>query len=161
MGAPKKMLITSKSSLPTKILETKKLEEKAVEANDNLLDKPPKWLRDARSKKEWKRLVGEFKPLKIINNLDYNNLAAYCNAFSFFVETTENMKGEPLTKEYTNKFGATNEVENPIIKVQMKYSDEMRKYASLLGLTVDSRLKMATIKVSNNKNKISDEFGDI
>ena len=43
----------------------------------------------------------------------------------------------------------------------MKYSDEMRKYSSLLGLSIDSRLKLATIKSKETKQDIVDDFGDI
>ncbi|WP_454053960.1 P27 family phage terminase small subunit [Clostridium sp. Marseille-Q7071] len=72
----------------------------------------------------------------IQGNLDLNNLGAYCNAYSSYIEITNEIK-RTATKfiEYTNKVGATNIIENPLIKIQMKYSDEMRKYSSLLGLT--------------------------
>lgn len=43
----------------------------------------------------------------------------------------------------------------------MKYSDEMRKYASLLGLSIDSRLKIAALKGAKKKDEISNEFGEI
>ena len=43
----------------------------------------------------------------------------------------------------------------------MKYSDEMRKYASLLGLSIDSRLKLASLKGKKKNDEINDEFGDI
>lgn len=37
----------------------------------------------------------------------------------------------------------------------------MRKFAGLVGLTIDSRLRFASIKVKELKNEIEDEFGDI
>ena len=37
----------------------------------------------------------------------------------------------------------------------------MKKFASLLGLTIDSRLKIATIKNQSNQNDLIDDFGDI
>ena len=37
----------------------------------------------------------------------------------------------------------------------------MKKYSSLLGLTIDSRLKIATLKLTETKKDIVDEFGDI
>lgn len=45
--------------------------------------------------------------------------------------------------------------------IQKKYAEEMRKFASLCGLTIDSRLKAATIKIDKVENEIEDEFGDI
>lgn len=139
----------------------KEMQEKIIETGMEQLEKPPKWLRDKEAKREWKRLVEQFKNLAIISNLDLNNLGAYCNAYSSYIEATRELKGQPLTIEYTNKGGATNIIENPLIKIQLKYSDEMKKYSSLLGLTIDSRLKMASIKLTETKKDIVDEFGDI
>lgn len=64
--------------------------------------------------------------LSVISNLDLNNLGAYCNAYSSYIEATKELKGQLLTIEYTNKGGATNVIENPLIKIQLKYSDEMK-----------------------------------
>lgn len=79
------------------------------------------------SKKEWKRLLEQFKTIGgIISNLDFNNLGAYCNAYSFYLQATKELGEQPLTIEYTNKGGQVNSVENPLIKIQIKYSDEMK-----------------------------------
>ena len=118
-------------------------------------------MRDLTAKKEWKRLNKELEEISVICNLDYNNLGAYCNAYSFYVQATKELDKEPLITEFTNKAGATNFIENPLIRIQLKYSDEMKKFASLLGLTIDSRLKIATIKNQNNQNDLVDDFGDI
>ena len=90
-----------------------------------------------------------------------NNLGAYCNAYSSYLEASKELAKQPQVVEYTNKAGATNFVENPYIKIQLKYSDEMRRYSSLLGLSIDSRLKLATIKSKETKQEIVDDFGDI
>ena len=37
----------------------------------------------------------------------------------------------------------------------------MRKFAGLVGLTIDSRLRFASIKAKELKDEIEDEFGDI
>lgn len=161
MARPKKMLNTQEGHLTKKQQEEKKLQEEIIKIGIEQLSKPPKWLRDNVAKKEWKRLVEQFKLLSIISNLDLNNLGAYCNAYSSYLEATQELKGQPLTIEYTNKGGATNIIENPLIKIQLKYSDEMKRYSSLLGLTIDSRLKMATIKLTETKKDIVEDFGDI
>lgn len=57
--------------------------------------------------------------------------------------------------------GSYTYVENPLIKIQKLYAEEMRKFAGLVGLTIDSRLRFASIKVKELKNEIEDEFGDI
>ena len=161
MARPKKMLAIQEGHLEKKQQEEKKLQEQIIQTGMEQLEKPPKWLRDSLAKKEWKRLVEQFKTLSVISNLDLNKLGAYCNAYSSYIEATKELKGQPLTIEYTNKGGATNVIENPLIKIQLKYSDEMKKYSSLLGLTIDSRLKIATLKLTETKKDIVDEFGDI
>lgn len=161
MARPKKMLEMQEGHLTKQQQEEKKLQEQMMQTGTEQLNKPPTWLMDSIAKKEWKRLVEQFKSLSVISNLDLNNLGAYCNAYSSYITATKELKGQPLTIEYTNKGGATNVIENPLIKIQLKYSDEMKKYSSLLGLTIDSRLKMASLKLTETKNDIVDEFGDI
>lgn len=161
MARPKKMLNTQEGHLTKQQQEEKKIQEEIIKIGIEQLNKPPTWLRDNVAKKEWRRLVEQFKLLGVISNLDLNNLGAYCNAYSSYLETTKLLKGQPLTIEYTNKGGATNIIENPLIKIQLKYSDEMKRYSSLLGLTIDSRLKMATIKLTETKKDIVKDFGDI
>jgi len=161
MARPKKMLNMQEGHLTKEQQTEKELQEDIIKTGTEQLEKTPMWLRDNIAKKEWKRLVEQFKTIGIISNLDLNNLGAYCNAYSFYLESTKLLKGQPLTIEYTNKGGSTNTIENPLIKIQIKYSDEMKRFSSLLGLTIDSRLKMASIKLEKSKDRISDEFGDI
>lgn len=161
MARPKKMLNMQEGHLTKEQQTEKKIQEEMIQTATDQLQKPPNWLRDNVAKKEWKRLVEQFKTIGVISNLDLNNLGAYCNAYSFYLEATKNLQGQPLTVEYTNKGGSTNIIENPLIKIQIKYSDEMKRFSSLLGLTIDSRLKMATIKLNETKKNITEEFGDI
>jgi len=161
MGRPKKMLSMQEGHLTKEQQTEKQIQEQIIQLGSEQLRYPPEWLRDDIAKKEWLRLVDQFNSLKIISNLDLNNLGAYCNAYSGYLEATKELKGKPLTIEYTNKAGATNIIENPLIKIQIKYSDEMKKYASLLGLTIDSRLKIASLKLTETKKDITENFGDI
>lgn len=154
MARPKKPLAlkSETSNLTKEQKEEKKRTEQLVKTGSEQLNKPPSWLRNAVAKKEWNRLLKEFDKMEILSNLDYNNLGMYCNSFSSLVEITEEMKG----KKFADGIAA-----NPLVNVQLKYSEELRRYASTLGLTIDSRLKMASLKISTEKNKIEDEFGEI
>lgn len=161
MARPRKNLSTQQGHLTQEQQKEKELAEQFTNSGSDQLQKPPKWLRDATAKKEWKRLIEQYNKLGIITNLDLNNLGAYCNAYSFYRDATEELKTAPLTVEYMAKNGITNTIENPLIKIQIKYSDEMKRYSSLLGLTVDSRLKLGQIKLGKTDNKVTKEFGDI
>ena len=140
--------------------QKRKQEEAAVSGNSDQLEKPPAWLTDAVAKKEWKRLVKELQNIQIIGNLDLNNLGAYCNAYSNYRKATKEMKDAPLTVEKHTRYGVQM-VPNPLIGIQAKYLDEMRQYASLCGLTIDSRLKAGTAKVEKQDDKIRKTFGAI
>ena len=63
----------------------KEIEEDLIKANSDQLEKAPRWLRDKVAKKEWKRLVEQFRTIAVISNLDLNNLGAYCNAYSSYI----------------------------------------------------------------------------
>lgn len=126
------------------------------------LEKPPNWLIDAKAKKEFKRIVKNFQDIEVIGNLDINNIAGYCNAYSLYIDATKKLmetKELIIIKQMPN--GAYTEVPNPIIKIHKQYAEEMRKFASLCGLTIDSRLKLAVQKTTKDREDIEELFGDI
>lgn len=126
------------------------------------LQKPPSWLIDARAKKEFERIVKNFEKIELIGNLDLNNIAGYCNAYSMYINSTQEfkkIKSLMITKQMTN--GAYTEIPNPIIKIQRQCAEEMRRFASLCGLTIDSRLKLAVQKTTKEKQEVDEDFGDI
>ena len=87
----------------------------------------------------------------LFRSLDYNNLGAYCNSFASYTEL--------VTRIGTN-FGVGKEV-HPLSKLLLNYSDEMRKYAAMLGLSIDSRLKKVPEALENKEKEIENSFGDI
>lgn len=155
----KPLELTNKHLTKEEILN-KELAEKLVKAkSDNL--KAPSWLKDKVAKKEFKRILEELKELDFISNLDVNNLACYCEAYSNYIKTTTELNNSTLTISKVMQNGAINIVENPLINIQKKYAEEMRKFAALCGLTIDSRLKIGMAKVNKINDGIEDEFGDI
>ena len=57
--------------------------------------------------------------------------------------------------------GNGQETENPLVGIQRRYAQEMRDFEKLCGLTIDSRLKLASSKAKNIDDDIQDKFGDI
>lgn len=141
-------------------LNAQRTEESVIVGREQL-EKPPTWLIDGTAKKEFNRIVTEFEKINIVGNLDLNNIAGYCNAYSMYRKTTKELKGAELLVEAQMPNGTYTLKENPLIKIQKNYAEEMRKFASLCGLTIDSRLKAGTSKVSKENEYITDEFGDI
>lgn len=154
------------SGMQTKHLTKEEIIEK--EQQENLivvgredLHKPPIWLIDNIAKKEFKRIVKNFENLDVIGNLDLNNIGGYCNAYSMYIKATREIaESGVLTIEKQLPNGSYTIVENPLIKIQKQYADEMRRFASLCGLTIDSRLKLAVQKTTKERQEIEDYFGD-
>ncbi|MCD8148843.1 MAG: phage terminase small subunit P27 family [Clostridiales bacterium] len=138
----------------------KRKEEASVTTGKRQLRYAPDWLIDDVAKKEWKRLVKALGEIEIIGDLDRNNLAAYCNAFSKYVKVTKELAEAPFLVEKWTKSGCT-EVPNPLIGIQKGYADEMRRFAALCGLTIDSRLKAAAVKTAKEEDALEEKFGNI
>ena len=133
-------------------IQRKQLEKDAVWVGDEQMDNPPEWLRDKIAVAEWHRLVTEFRKKQLVSNLDYNNLGGYCNAFSTYVEIVNDLKEDDILPGTQP---------NPLISLQLKYSEEMRKFANTLGLTVQSRLQSGSNALNEKDKKVGDDFGEI
>lgn len=161
MGKARKPL-EMQSKHVTSIEKAKRRQEEAViVVGAEQLRQPPVWLTDQGAIKEWYRLVKELAKIDIIGNLDKNNLACYCYAYVKWIETTKELEGADLIYYVTDTNGNTVPKENPLINIQRKYGYEMRKYASLCGLTIDSRLKAATTKTTQKQEELQERFGGI
>ena len=48
-----------------------------------------------------------------------------------------------------------------MVDIQKGYAEEMRRFAALCGLTIDSRLKAGTVKANKQQEEIENRFGAI
>lgn len=138
----------------------KEEEEDLLVLGKEQLQDPPSWLINDVARNEFKRIVKEIDKIDVIGNLDINNLGGYCNSFANYIIATEELKGKSFVSRKMTKNGPII-IKNPWVEIQKNYADEMRKFASLCGMTIDSRLKVATIKTTQQQENIIDEFGDI
>ena len=160
MPRNRKPLAMQKGHLTVVQQEEKTQQEQLVTVGNEQLKKTPKWLIDNTAKAEYKRLVKEFEKIEVVGNLDLNNIVCYCNAYSNYRKATAELAGEPLVIEKTLPNGSSVMAENPLIKIQKIYAEEMRKFATTVGLTIDSRLKTACFQTSKENEAIIDDFGD-
>ena len=149
MGRARKPLAVQKGDLTVARQVELEQAEAAVRTDAGQLGRPPKWLIDPVAKKEWKRVVTELSQIGIVGNLDLNNIAGYCNAFSLYRRAVT-----ALTSD-----GAL--FDKDAVDVMKKYADEMRRFAALCGLTIDSRLKAGAYIAEKKQQDISAQFGDI
>lgn len=152
MGA-RKSLNQQKGNLTVIQQQQKELEEERAKTfvGKEELKNPPNWLVNEVAIEEWKRIVKELEATPLFNNLDYNNLGVYCNAVAKYSE---------LVKQVGMKFRIGKELNN-LVSLELKYSDEIKKYASLLGLTLDGKLRLITGDIKAEANKTEQEFGEI
>jgi len=160
MSRSRKPLAEQRGHLTAAQRDEKKEQEKFIIIGKEQLKRVPKWLIDETAETEYKRLVKEFKKIDVIGNLDLNNVACYCNAYSGYRKATEELSGQSLMICKNSHGGADTMVENPLIKIQKNYAEEMRKFAATIGLTIDSRLKAACFKTTRESENIIKEFGD-
>ena len=102
----------------------------------------------------------ELKKINLIGNLDRNNLGGYCNAFANYVKATNILRDQTFYIDRETRNGVI-VVKNPMVDIQKGYAEEMRRFASLCGLTIDARLKAAAIKTDKTQEDITKKFGNI
>lgn len=160
MPRPKKPIDMQKAHLTLVEKQNRKTEEDSVTTGNNQLKTPPRWLINDVAKKEWRRIVRELNKIQIVGNLDYANLGGYCNAYANYIQVTEILKDQTYSIERETRTG-TIIVKNPLVDIQTNYAAEMRRFAALCGLTIDSRLKAAVVKTEITEDMITEKFGNI
>lgn len=160
MPRPRKPIEMQKSHLTLVEKQNKRQEEDCVVTGNEQLKTPPKWLINDCAKKEWRRIVKELKKISIVGNLDYANLGGYCNAYANYIQVTNLLKEQDYYIERETRTGVI-VVKNPLVDIQTNYAAEMRKFASMCGLSIDSRLKAAVTKTEKNDEMIQQKFGNI
>ena len=135
--------------------------EESFKPNDDDI-KVPGWL-DKEGKSEWKRVSRELKELNILTNIDTTALGMYCDAYSKYQLATKKINEEGMFIEYTNKAGATNIIEHPAVKAQVKYADLIKKLCSEFGLTPSSRARITLPKQEEEKEETLEDklFGGL
>lgn len=160
MGKTRKPIDMQKAHLTLVEKQNRKMEEESVTTGNNQLKTPPKWLINDTAKKEWRRIVKELNKISIVGNLDYANLGGYCNAYANYIRATDILKEQTYYIDRETRNGVI-VVKNPMVDIQTNYANEMRKFASLCGLTIDSRLKAAVTKTEKTEEMIQERFGNI
>lgn len=138
--------------------QTRKDEEEAVALpNREITDDPPTWMKDSIAATEWKRVVPQLKKIDIVGNLDFSNIVGYCYAYATYRRATDRIGTHLILKDPdTGKV-----YENPNIDVQIKAAQEMRRFADMCGMTINSRLKAAATKTKTTEDQIEKKFGAI
>ncbi len=113
---------------------------------------PPNWLVDDFAKKEFKKIISIVQLNDFIGDLDIYSIGGFCNAFTFYCRATNELKTQPslLKKEADS-----------LVKKQKNFAEEMRRFAPQFGGTLDSRLKLASLKIAKQEQALESDFGEI
>lgn len=160
MARARKPLSEQKGDLTERKKRELELQEQSIKTGKEALEHPPEWLIDKTATEEFKRVVKELTKMDLIGNLDIANIGAYANAYSGYVRATKNLKGKNMVVTRTTNSGSVKS-KNPLIGIQEAYAKEMRTFAGLCGITIDSRLKAAAAKTTQIEEDLEKKFGDI
>lgn len=109
-----------------------------------VIPKPPIYL-PTEAKKEWKRIVPQLMSLGLLTDLDVSGLAAYCNAFSTWVDAVRQLKGAAMIVP-----GARGGlISNPLLKVASDAQSEMKKWLCEFGMTPSARSRVAAVPAAD------------
>ena len=100
---------------------------------------------------EWGRISAQLFQLGLLTEIDMAALAAYCDSFGMWCDSSEQLKNERLTIETTNG----NVIQNPLVGIVNQSREHMRKFLTEFGLSPASRAK-----VTANNGKKKDEWDD-
>ncbi|MBQ6621520.1 MAG: phage terminase small subunit P27 family [Mogibacterium sp.] len=103
--------------------------------------KPPRTLSKG-ARKEWRRLIALYKDLdqEILNDLDVNTIAAYCEAVAVYQEAQKKYQDNPLVGYADGKM-----VENPFLRIMDREAKIMTGLAEQLCLSPVGRARMGVL----------------
>ena len=98
----------------------------------------PDWL-DAEAQAEWDRIVPELQAMRLLASADRAALAAYCTAWSRWVQAEEQVrKFGPIVKSPEKGFP----MKSPYLSIADQALENMRKLMVEFGLTPSSRSRI-------------------
>lgn len=107
---------------------------------------PPAWLASG-AKKEFERIINLYQESKLLNELDINTLAIYCDLLMEYKSLNASLKKHGKTFNDGVKYDVS-----PIFKEKRQLAPQIDKYARQLGLTPAARASLAI--------NLSDDSGD-
>ena len=105
---------------------------------------------DAEARREWHRVVHELYGAGLLSRVDRAALAAYCQAWSRWVQTSEQLASEPLILETASGY----RYQNPLIGIQSAAMETMRRFMLEFGMTPSSRSRVHVEQKDNEPDEL-------
>lgn len=100
----------------------------------------PKHL-DKVAREEWDRIAPELFANRLVSEVDRAALANYCIAWSHWVAAELELQGQDFVIETPNG----SRVQNPLVAIAYRLSEQIRKFAIEFGMTPASRSKVVAV----------------
>lgn len=110
----------------------------AVKLPSNAVPRCPKHL-DRVARNEWRRLAASMHEAGVLTIADRAALAAYCQAYSRWVEAEEKLKETPMLLKTPSSYVQ----QSPWLNIVNKQLEIMGRFMSELGLTPVARTRLA------------------
>lgn len=112
---------------------------------------------DAEAKREWRRMVKELEPLGLLTKIDRAALAAYCQAWSRWVQAEEMIRKTGMIVKAPNTGFP---IQNPLLPVANRAMEQMRKFLTEFGMTPSSRARVTAAPSDGNSDPAEEFFTD-
>ncbi len=113
----------------------------------------PVWL-DEEARRIWKKTLKYMTNLNILDKVDEDVLAVYCDAAARYQDTTLKVRKEGYT--IINAQGV--EAVSPYVKAAQSYARLMLQYSDKLGLNANARARLAKKIADENDDPNADLF---
>lgn len=123
----------------------------------SLLPKPPDYFDDV-AKKIWQKVTRNLRDLKMLCEVDYELLSAYCFQLSIIERTAKELaKPSGLLIKFKNKAGATNLIPHPHVKIYNDALSQANRLAAQFGFSPSSRTRIS----APSDDKPSDPWNEV
>lgn len=98
----------------------------------------PDWLNE-EAQKVWKKTIRDMQGFDILDKIDEDILAIYCDTVARYKECTEKIEEQGYMT--VNQLGT--ETINAYVRAQQGYRTSLMQYATKLGITAEARARLA------------------
>lgn len=155
LARPKKDTKALQGAYKKDAMEERLKSENKIKGNSDNLIAPDFIKMDEVAINKFDQLVYELKQVEVIANVDVDLLAIYSDTWSKYVKATKMLMVQSMVEEQENKLGAITKIQNPYIKIQQSYAQQLIKLSSLFGLSPADRTRISHLNPSD-KNEQSD-----
>lgn len=135
-------------------VEKRKAAAQAFQRNNIAELQMPEWLND-EAQKVWNKVIKDMSEFEILDNVDADSLAVYCDAVAKYQELTTKVR----ENGYITINAQGTETVSPYVRASQGYARIMMQYADKLGLNANARARLAK-KKADTVDESKSMFGD-